>query len=67
MNDFNQEHKHWMMHEYSLFGIDNYVLCKIFKEVRILKKSLSVLLKQQERKVLVLEKDEHIMNVVSED
>lgn len=37
--DDDHEHGHWMMHEYSLFGIDNYVLCKIIKEVRISEKA----------------------------
>ncbi|KAK1371463.1 hypothetical protein POM88_037555 [Heracleum sosnowskyi] len=67
--DDDQEHGHWMMHEYSLFGIENYVLCKIIKEVSFSAKA-SVLCPT---KAAVLTQDfrtqgdGHIMNVVLED
>ncbi|XP_017252092.1 NAC domain-containing protein 71-like [Daucus carota subsp. sativus] len=31
----DSDHGHWIMHEYSLFGNDKFVLCKIVKEVRM--------------------------------
>ncbi|KAK1371471.1 hypothetical protein POM88_037563 [Heracleum sosnowskyi] len=67
--DDDEEHGHWMMHEYSLFGIENYVLCKIIKEVSFSAKA-SVLCPT---KAAVLTQDfrtqgdGHIMNVVLED
>ncbi|XP_017252105.1 NAC domain-containing protein JA2-like [Daucus carota subsp. sativus] len=36
----DSDHGHWIMHEYSLFGNDKFVLCKIVKEVRIGAKAL---------------------------
>lgn len=31
----DEDHGHWIMHEYSLLGIDDYVICKISKEVEM--------------------------------
>ncbi|KAK1370515.1 hypothetical protein POM88_036607 [Heracleum sosnowskyi] len=31
----DDDHGHWIMHEYSLLGIDNYVICEISKEVEM--------------------------------
>lgn len=65
-DDDDQEHGHWMMHEYSLFGIDNYVLCKIIKEVKISEKA-SVLCPTKAAKTqdFRTQASEHIRNVAS--
>lgn len=66
--DDDQGHGHWMMHEYSLFGIDNYVLCKIIKEVGIsAKPSVLCPTKGAAMQDFLTQGDAHIMNVVSED
>ncbi|KAK1371441.1 hypothetical protein POM88_037533 [Heracleum sosnowskyi] len=67
--DDDQEHGHWMMHEYSLFGIENYVLCKIIKEVSFSAKA-SVLCPTKAAvptQDFHTQGDGHIMNVVLED
>ncbi|KAK1370113.1 hypothetical protein POM88_036205 [Heracleum sosnowskyi] len=63
-----QEQGHWIMHEYSLFGIDNYVLCKIIKEVSFSEKA-SVLCPTKAVAVqdFCTQGDGHIVNVDSVD
>ncbi|KAK1388764.1 hypothetical protein POM88_016942 [Heracleum sosnowskyi] len=66
--DDDQEHMHWMMHEYSLFGIDNYVLCKIIKEVSFSEKaSVLCLTKAVAVQDFRTQEDGHIVNVDSDD
>ncbi|KAK1388765.1 hypothetical protein POM88_016943 [Heracleum sosnowskyi] len=66
--DDDQEHMHWMMHEYSLFGIDNYVLCKIIKEVSFSEKaSVLCLTKAVAVQDFHTQEDGHIVNVDSDD
>ncbi|KAK1371450.1 hypothetical protein POM88_037542 [Heracleum sosnowskyi] len=67
--DDDQEHGHWMMHAYSLFGIEKYVLCKIIKEIRFSAKA-SVLCPTKaavQTQDFRTQGDGHIMNVVLED
>lgn len=71
INNHHQDHSHghWIMHEYSLFGMDKYVLCKIIKEVRINAKA-SVLLcptKAAETQDFCTQGDAEIMNVALDD